>query len=277
MFCTPQVTDAHIGRPLLSRGFCKYRNMIIHRGTNGVIFDQRLRRYVGSLLSSTARLSSSRIVPRETIPPLQSWSRTRTLCWTRPMVRFISSKSDGKDAQNDTSKATISIWQQIQSPPNVITLGRMAATPVLAYWVVSEEYTLALAGCSLAAASDFLDGYLAKTYGWTTVLGTYLDPLADKAFVNTLGISLWYSGILPTPLIFLWATKDIMLLSGTAWYLYQKHGSVSFVNNSISNEPLQVTPSMIAKVNTTLQFSTLVVGLISPLVPTPPILLESLW
>jgi cardiolipin synthase len=153
----------------------------------------------------------------------------------------------------------------------------MAATPVLAYWVVSEQYTLALTGCSLAAASDYLDGYLAKTYGWTTVLGTYLDPLADKAFVNTLGISLWYSGILPTPLIVLWATKDVMLLSGTAWYLYQKHGSVSFLNNSIAKEPLKVTPSMLAKINTTLQFSTLMVGLISPLVPTPAILLESLW
>jgi cardiolipin synthase len=153
----------------------------------------------------------------------------------------------------------------------------MASTPILAYWVVSEQYWWAIGGCTLAAISDYLDGYLAKRYGWPTVLGTYLDPLADKAFVNTLGIGLWYTGVLPTPLVILWATKDVLLLSGTAWVLYQKHGSVSILTNSVAQDPLKVTPSMIAKINTALQFGTLVVGLMSPVVPLlPPLLLDSL-
>ena len=161
---------------------------------------------------------------------------------------------------------TLSLWEQFQTPPNIITITRMASTPLLAYWVVSEQHWWAIGGCTLAALSDYLDGYLAKNYGWSTVLGTHLDPLADKAFVNTLGIGLWYTGVLPTPLILLWATKDVMLLSGTAWILYQKHGSVSILTNSVSQEPLTVTPSTIAKINTTLQFATLVVGLLSPVV-----------
>jgi phosphatidylglycerophosphate synthase len=55
------------------------------------------------------------------------------------------------------------------------------------------------------------------------MLGTCLDPIADKVLINGLAFGLWYSGILPTPLTLLWATKDVLLLSGTAWYLYQQH------------------------------------------------------
>eukprot|EP00934_Nitzschia_sp_Nitz4_P001399 Nitzschia sp. Nitz4//scaffold10_size219509//73055//73973//NITZ4_001417-RA/size219509-augustus-gene-0.224-mRNA-1//1//CDS//3329532887//1399//frame0 len=173
-------------------------------------------------------------------------------------------------------KPALTVWQQAQSIPNVITLTRMASTPLLAYFIVSEQYTIAIGGCALAAASDFLDGYLAKQYGWTTVLGTYLDPLADKVFVNTLGVSLWYSGILPTPLISLWATKDFLLLSGTGWFLYKKHQSINFVTNSVSSEPLAVTPSFLGKLNTTLQFVTLGAGILSPVVAMPPLVLSGL-
>lgn len=182
-----------------------------------------------------------------------------------------------KGAPQEQHQEPPSFWVQLtSSPPNIITAARMVSTPLLAYWVASEQYWWAIGGCTLAAISDYLDGYLAKKYGWNTVLGTYLDPLADKAFTNTLGVGLWYSGVLPTPLVLLWATKDVMLLSGTAWMLYQKHGSVSILTNSVAQEPLQVTPSTIAKVNTTLQFGTLVVGLMSPVLPVPPLLLEGL-
>lgn len=186
-----------------------------------------------------------------------------------------STTNEKKDEKPQDAAQTL--WQQVQTPPNAITITRMASTPLLAYWIVSEQHLFAVVGCSLAAFSDYLDGYLAKRYGWSTVLGTYLDPLADKAFVNTVGISLWYSGVLPTPLVVLWATKDIILLSGTAWYLHQKHGSIDILKNSVSNEPLKVTPTLMAKINTTLQFSTLFVGILSPVIPMPPLLLDSLW
>lgn len=192
-------------------------------------------------------------------------------------IRFASDKTEENTPETSPTPTSQSLWQQITTPPNAITITRMASTPLLAYWIVSEQYQLAIAGCTIAAFSDYLDGYLAKHYGWSTVLGTYLDPLADKAFVNTLGISLWYSGVLPTPLVIVWVTKDAMLLSGTAWSLYKKNGSISILTNSVANEPLKVTPSMIAKINTTLQFSTLVVALMSPVVPMPPLVLDSLW
>jgi cardiolipin synthase len=111
-----------------------------------------------------------------------------------------------------------------------------------------------------------------------TVLGTYLDPIADKVLVNGLAISLWYTGILPTPLVALWATKDFVLLGGTAWYLYKEQNTINFFDMSIATKPLTVTPTTLGKANTGLQFATLALGIISPVVTTtlPPSLLPSL-
>jgi cardiolipin synthase (CMP-forming) len=172
-----------------------------------------------------------------------------------------------------------SVWAQLKSIPNVITLARMASTPLLCYWIVNDHHTLAMYGCVLAAASDGLDGYLAKHHGGATVLGTYLDPLADKALVNGLGVSLWYTGILPTPLILAWAFKDVVLLSGTAWYLYREQHTINIFDNSVATKPLTVTPTLLGKANTGLQFATLAVGIFTPVTSPetlPPILLQSL-
>lgn len=82
-----------------------------------------------------------------------------------------NSDTTKKEQSSTTCTSELTVWQQIQSPPNLITLTRMASTPFLAYWIVSEQYAMAIGGCTLAAISDYLDGYLAKHYGWTTVLG----------------------------------------------------------------------------------------------------------
>jgi cardiolipin synthase (CMP-forming) len=169
-----------------------------------------------------------------------------------------------------------SLWTQLRSLPNMITLARMASTPVLCYWIVQEDFTLAISGCVVAAISDGLDGYLAKHYGGSTVLGTYLDPLADKVLINGLAVSLWYANILPSPLVALWAIKDIVLLSGTAWYLQREQRTINFFSNSIATQPLTVTPSLLGKVNTGLQFTTLLVGLLTPIVSNTVLLLPEM-
>eukprot|EP00526_Cylindrotheca_closterium_P016188 CAMPEP_0113631978 /NCGR_PEP_ID=MMETSP0017_2-20120614/16620_1 /TAXON_ID=2856 /ORGANISM="Cylindrotheca closterium" /LENGTH=271 /DNA_ID=CAMNT_0000542513 /DNA_START=31 /DNA_END=846 /DNA_ORIENTATION=- /assembly_acc=CAM_ASM_000147 len=184
--------------------------------------------------------------------------------------------SEGKWSGDKNNKPHTSVWEQLQSPPNIITLTRIASTPVLAYCITSEQYVLAVWGCALAGMSDALDGYLAKTYNWGTTVGTYLDPVADKIMVNSLAVSLWYTSILPTPLIAVWAIKDIGLLSGTAWMLYKNYNSINFFTTSLAQKPLEVKPSQVAKVNTALQFATLGVGIISPISSFSPTILNTL-
>jgi phosphatidylglycerophosphate synthase len=108
--------------------------------------------------------------------------------------------------------------------------------------------------------------------------GTYLDPISDKVVINGLAISLWYSGLLPTPIILLWGGKDATLLSGTAYLLHKKYNSINFFTTSLTEKPLTVTPSTVAKANTALQFLTIGVAIVTPVATSfPPMLLESLW
>jgi CDP-diacylglycerol--glycerol-3-phosphate 3-phosphatidyltransferase len=72
--------------------------------------------------------------------------------------------------------------------PNTISLLRVTVIPVLFFLLLSpgRNGSLIIAGLFiLAALTDLLDGYLARKYGIVTVMGKFLDPIADKLIVNT--------------------------------------------------------------------------------------------
>jgi CDP-diacylglycerol--glycerol-3-phosphate 3-phosphatidyltransferase len=76
----------------------------------------------------------------------------------------------------------------LASLPNVLTLGRIAAVPLLIglfYWAHPWSNPLAAIVFIAAAITDSLDGYLARRMGITTPLGEFLDPVADKLMVAT--------------------------------------------------------------------------------------------
>jgi CDP-diacylglycerol--glycerol-3-phosphate 3-phosphatidyltransferase len=77
--------------------------------------------------------------------------------------------------------------------PNSISLFRVAMVPVFMVFLLAEvpgRYVVALVVFVLAAASDWLDGYVARRRGQTSVLGAFLDPLADKLLVTAALVSL---------------------------------------------------------------------------------------
>ena len=77
---------------------------------------------------------------------------------------------------------------KLDNLPNVLTLGRIAAVPlvvVLFYWSHPWSNPLAAIVFIAAAITDTLDGYLARRLGITTPLGEFLDPVADKLMVAT--------------------------------------------------------------------------------------------
>jgi CDP-diacylglycerol--glycerol-3-phosphate 3-phosphatidyltransferase len=80
--------------------------------------------------------------------------------------------------------------------PNILTLLRIFFVPVLVAALVQEDMTIHLQGVSIAnewlalavflaaAATDLLDGYLARRWGQVTTIGTLLDPIADKLLIS---------------------------------------------------------------------------------------------
>ncbi len=74
----------------------------------------------------------------------------------------------------------------LRTIPNQITLARMACVPLFMFLLLSRTpltTVLAITIFSLAAISDAVDGYLARTLKQTTLLGKFADPIADKLIV----------------------------------------------------------------------------------------------
>ena len=76
--------------------------------------------------------------------------------------------------------------------PNLLTLIRIILVPFFIYclFTVQDNFKLyALVIFIFASITDWLDGYLARKYNFTTKLGIYFDPLADKILVSSAFIS----------------------------------------------------------------------------------------
>jgi cardiolipin synthase len=80
------------------------------------------------------------------------------------------------------------------SIPNLITLGRILLVPIVVWAIWSGAMWAAFVLFLAAGVSDAVDGYLAKRFRMTTVLGAYLDPLADKALIVSIYVTLGIIG-----------------------------------------------------------------------------------
>jgi len=98
--------------------------------------------------------------------------------------------------------------------PNLLTLGRIACIPLLVVLLLFEGRGTSFAAAiifSLAAITDWLDGYLARKWQVVTVLGKFLDPLADKLIVMAALIMLIPHGRVPAWAVFLLLAREIII------------------------------------------------------------------
>ena len=127
-----------------------------------------------------------------------------------------------------------------------------------------------LAVLALAGVSDWLDGFVARTFHQESIIGSFLDPFADKLLIGTLSLSTMWTGLLPLPLAALMLGRDGMLIGGTFYHrLKTKNESLGFFDTSDS-EAFHVEPTVLSKVNTALQFSTFGLALTNAAWQMPP-------
>ena len=124
--------------------------------------------------------------------------------------------------------------------PNLISFARLCAVP-LAFWLVIDHR---LAGAFilfvLAGASDAVDGWLARRNGGGNSIGAVLDPMADKALLVTMYVTLAAVKEMPDWLAILVVFRDLVIVGG-------------FVVLVLIGHAPTIRPLFISKVNTTLQ------------------------
>jgi cardiolipin synthase len=88
-----------------------------------------------------------------------------------------------------------------------------------------------------------------------SIIGSFLDPLADKLMVGSLCFSMTWSGLIPLPLAGLIFGRDFLLVTGTVLHRKKtKSASAGFFDTS-DGAAFEVEPTTLSKVNTALQFS----------------------
>jgi cardiolipin synthase len=131
---------------------------------------------------------------------------------------------------------------QLLTAPNQLTLLRMLFLPFIVINLVDDHYTTALILFVLAGISDGLDGLLARRLHQQTLLGQYLDPIADKLLLSTLFLVLSILHKIPWKYTVLVFGRDIAILVTSA-VLYTIAGLRNF------------SPSIFGKANTCAQIS----------------------
>lgn len=222
-------------------------------------------------------------------------------------------------------RAAKEIIKQLSSPPNILTMSRIIATPYLSYMLISHyDQKMVAANSDLSTGTttiidttihastdvltsidisstpvialslflamgftDFLDGYIARKFNYATVLGTYLDPFADKVFISVMSMTLWYTDTLPGALVGLWVVRDVAVFSTAYWMVRAE--TLERTKNSKDDEPvavmdptktpLKVEANFLSKVNTTLQIGLIALGITGqiPAIDVPPEFMTGLW
>jgi cardiolipin synthase len=107
----------------------------------------------------------------------------------------------------------------LRMAPNLLTLLRIFLVPFLIVAVLERRFELAFALFLVAAFTDALDGLLARWLSQRTMLGQYLDPVADKLMLSSLFLVLTWMRILEPRVAILVFGRDIgMLLTAVILY-----------------------------------------------------------
>lgn len=135
--------------------------------------------------------------------------------------------------------------------PNLITLLRIGAIPLFLILLTDQKYTEALIVFVLAGVTDSIDGMVARLTNSHTVLGAYIDPLADKLLLVSSFLILAFLGFIPRWLAILVVSRDVIILVGFAVLYF------------ITGHSIAVRPTLVGKASTFLQLLIVTLTLVS--------------
>jgi cardiolipin synthase len=138
--------------------------------------------------------------------------------------------------------------------PNLMTLIRVLLIPVFVIFIINKLFEWALITFAIAGITDGIDGMVARITHKRTELGAYLDPIADKLLLMAAFISLAIIEILPSWLAVIVVTRDVIILLGFLVFI-------------LLNYRPKIKPSLVSKVTTFFQISTILLVLMAGYAP----------
>jgi cardiolipin synthase len=134
--------------------------------------------------------------------------------------------------------------------PNIMTLARVLLIPVFVILIINKSFEWALITFATAGITDGIDGLIARITHQRTELGAYLDPIADKLLLIAAFLTLAIIEILPSWLAVIVITRDVIILIG-------------FLVMILTNYHPKINPSLVSKVTTVFQISTILLALMA--------------
>ncbi|KAK9367611.1 CDP-alcohol phosphatidyltransferase-domain-containing protein [Lipomyces kononenkoae] len=158
--------------------------------------------------------------------------------------------------------------ENIYTFPNFLTFSRLVSAPVIGYLVIKSNFLWAAPVFIYACITDLLDGFIARKYGLQSIVGSVLDPMADKILMITLTGTLAWIGNLPIWIATIIFGRDFLLGLSAIYYRYISLPPPKTMKRfwDFSIPSAEVHPTTISKYNTALQMGLIAVSVLKPLV-----------
>ncbi len=134
--------------------------------------------------------------------------------------------------------------------PNIITVARIALVAPIGMLLWHGAVREALLLMAIASASDALDGWLARHFGWKSRFGAAMDPVADKLLVGAVFVIFTIKGNIPIWVALIVIGRDVVIMGGAAAY-------------RLLFEAIEFAPTYLSKANTAMQIVVLLLLLLA--------------
>jgi cardiolipin synthase (CMP-forming) len=126
--------------------------------------------------------------------------------------------------------------------PNLITIFRLVIVPIVIVMIMQERWVPAFVFFVVAGVSDGVDGFIARRFDMRSEFGAYIDPLADKALLVSIYVTLSIVGVLPNWLAIVVVSRDLMIVAAV-------------ILSWIMHRPVEIKPLLVSKLNTAAQIA----------------------
>ncbi|TLS28672.1 hypothetical protein PpBr36_00523 [Pyricularia pennisetigena] len=239
------------------------------------------------ILSTLCRPASRSSLPAVTKKSLVLLPQ-RSFSITRPWLALANKENKDDDGQRATTEQQTKVGsaaaplaatpasgksvlarENIYTIPNILTASRLVIAPFIGYCIVNDYHATALGLFAYAGVSDLLDGWIARRWNQGTVVGTIIDPMADKMLMMVLTVSLAVKGALPLWLVTLIIGRDVGLALSAIYYRWVSlPPPKTFMRYwDFSLPSAEVRPTTISKYNTFLQLALMGLTTTAPVVP----------